>query len=339
MKDEPIWSNSISQSEIESNKNSKAKERKSKLKEKLREKDWERNDERLRVEAEKLEIKGGLPSRTCYFARMAILVLPKLKEAASEGLEKLKQEPEYLKQKIEDFNIKQRQKLENQQLKKEQEKKRPPKLIENKLRISKWERVIEIAKKGKLEALKDFFKKKYDQLFRIVEENEDFSRKTYNNSTRGEKSTNGREDWLAVILERVLNNLSSIIPGKSKSLLQIGCVEDHTDIVEFLLVDYKSDATIKTDLKSLTAYELCTTKATSIIFWRATARLANWFDWKNDCKGYGVWQRWWKMELRHRLELCAVQVIGAGEVMPQNTKRMEVMEEVQYLLCSRRRQR
>ncbi|CAH7675589.1 hypothetical protein PPACK8108_LOCUS10614 [Phakopsora pachyrhizi] len=56
--------------------------------------------------------------------------------------------------------------------------------------------------------------------------------------------------------------------GKSKSLLPIGCVEDHIDIVEFLLVDCKSKATIKTDLKSLTAHELH----------------ADWFDWKNDFK-------------------------------------------------------
>ncbi|CAH7675975.1 hypothetical protein BY996DRAFT_7285665 [Phakopsora pachyrhizi] len=210
----------------------------------------------------------------------------------SERLEQLKQESESLKQKIEDFKVKQRQKLEKQQLKKEQAKK-PLKIEDNKglsevklanqVRISKWERVIEIVKKGKLEALKDFLKK-YDQSFRIVEEKEDFSRNVYKNSTRGENSADCREDWLGVIPEIVLNDLNSIIPSKSKSLLQIGCVEDHTEIVEFLLVDCKSDATIKTDFKSLTAYELCTTKAMRNIFRRAMAKHADWFDWKNDCK-------------------------------------------------------
>ncbi|KAI8457283.1 hypothetical protein BY996DRAFT_6463959 [Phakopsora pachyrhizi] len=61
-----------------------------------------------------------------------------------------------------------------------------------------------------------------DQVDKKVEENIDFSRNTYNNSTGGENSTNGRDGWLRVISKRVLNNLSSNISGKSMGIGLMG---------------------------------------------------------------------------------------------------------------------
>ncbi|KAH9468340.1 hypothetical protein Pst134EA_011964 [Puccinia striiformis f. sp. tritici] len=162
------------------------------------------------------------------------------------------------KEQIEKMKIEEDRKLkEREELKREKTEAEKLEEIED----NRWERVIEMVRKGKLEPLKEFIKK-YDQT-----------------------------NWFGLIPTRLIERTSETTNG-CISLLHLASLFDQPEIVEYMLNETSSDPTLtipKTSSSSLnkahlTAYELSISKNTRNVFRIAMATYPDKFDWLSKAK-------------------------------------------------------
>jgi hypothetical protein len=128
---------------------------------------------------------------------------------------------------------------------------------EQELEDSRWERAVEMVKKGKLEALQEFVEK--------------------------HKQT----EWFGRIPVRVSE--STDVSGGYVSLLQVASMADQPTIVEWMLESAGSDPTIVgprngSNKAHLTAYELAPSRLTRNAFRRAMAKNPSQWDWISKAK-------------------------------------------------------
>ncbi|MBW0497789.1 hypothetical protein O181_037504 [Austropuccinia psidii MF-1] len=152
-----------------------------------------------------------------------------------------------------------REQLMKKKLEKEQEKKaqvKQDKIVnkEQELLLSKWERLIDIVKKGKTEAMKDFVKKYDDQ------------------------------EWFGKVPIELMEHDSM---SGCVCLLQLAALLDQAELVTWMLMDCKCDPTIHGQgggRASQTAYELAGSRLTRNAFRRTMAAHPDWWDWKGEAK-------------------------------------------------------
>ncbi|KAI7958543.1 hypothetical protein MJO29_006760 [Puccinia striiformis f. sp. tritici] len=162
------------------------------------------------------------------------------------------------KEQIEKIKIEEDRKLkEREELKREKTEAEKLEEIED----NRWERVIEMVRKGKLEPLKEFIKK-YDQT-----------------------------NWFGLIPTRLIERTSETTNG-CISLLHLASLFDQPEIVEYMLNETESDPTLTIPKSSssslnkahLTAYELSISKNTRNVFRIAMATYPDKFDWLSKAK-------------------------------------------------------
>ncbi|WAQ84357.1 hypothetical protein PtA15_4A810 [Puccinia triticina] len=126
------------------------------------------------------------------------------------------------------------------------------------LEDSRWERVIEMVKKGKLEALQEFVGK------------------------------HSETDWFGQLPARVTGRAE--VSGGVVSLLQLASMSDHPGLVEWLLSTTTSDPTMVapertgTSKAHLTPYELAASRLVRNVFRRAMATNPTQYDWLAKAK-------------------------------------------------------
>lgn len=146
---------------------------------------------------------------------------------------------------------------------------------EEALNRDRWDRVIDMVQKGRVEALETFFGRRQD-----------------------ESGPSGADEWLK-------GRVPSGLPGPAGefggwSLLHVAAAADQPQVVDKLLVGHRLDPTLLTSTPAVehdqsldsstttasngnglgrTAYELAPSKPTRNIFRRATAAHPDWWDW------------------------------------------------------------
>ncbi|EFP89598.1 hypothetical protein PGT21_004681 [Puccinia graminis f. sp. tritici] len=128
---------------------------------------------------------------------------------------------------------------------------------EQELEDSRWERAVEMVKKGKLEALQEFVEK------------------------------HNQTEWFGRVPVRVSE--STDVSGGYVSLLQLASMADQPTMVEWMLESAGSDPTIVgsrtgSNKAHLTAYELAPSRLTRNAFRRAMAKNPSQWDWISKAK-------------------------------------------------------
>lgn len=152
-----------------------------------------------------------------------------------------------------ELDLKKRQEQKDRAKEEEAERKRREELKlkskEDEPLISRWERIIDLVQKGKLEALKEFINKHGDQT-----------------------------QWFETIP-------IDLIPESARNgcvtLLQIASLSDQSELIEWMLIEGRCDPTIKGEkgVGRSTAYELAASKSTRNSFRRVMAKEPTLWDW------------------------------------------------------------
>lgn len=130
----------------------------------------------------------------------------------------------------------------------------------------RWERVVDMARKGRVEALKNFIDKQMTE----------------------EQAT--KVDWLGRLPSWMQESKAS------PTLLHVAASNDQPDMVRWLLVDRRTNPTLAFSmtgeqssdgngtLPPRTAYECASSKGVRNVFRRVYADHPDWYDWQNDAR-------------------------------------------------------
>ncbi|EGG02208.1 uncharacterized protein MELLADRAFT_117612 [Melampsora larici-populina 98AG31] len=142
----------------------------------------------------------------------------------------------------------------------------PKKITNNKPEIDpaeqrlqdRWERFIEMIRKGRLSAIQDF----------VVKYNEE-----------------GEPDWTGLLPEFLVEK------KHVGSVLHLAAMWDQPEVVEWLLIERRCDPTIVVDreeggpkMLGMTPYEVASSRTTRNVFRRAMANYPDWYDWLKKAK-------------------------------------------------------